>query len=66
MVAEGPPMVSGSFGGSGSGGAVDDVSGPNGSPPRDPAKGKSTVIAEEEKPIEEEQTYEEPPVEIRE
>ncbi|KAI8571325.1 hypothetical protein RHMOL_Rhmol01G0111000 [Rhododendron molle] len=41
-------------------------SGPSGSPPRDPAKGKSAVIAEEEKPTEEEQTTEAPPVEIRE
>ncbi|KAI8559928.1 hypothetical protein RHMOL_Rhmol04G0214500 [Rhododendron molle] len=66
VVAEGPPMVSGSSGGFGSGGAVGEDPGPNGSLPRDPAKGKSTVIAEEEKPIEEEQTYGEPPVEIRE
>ncbi|KAI8547543.1 hypothetical protein RHMOL_Rhmol07G0204300 [Rhododendron molle] len=66
VVAEGPPMVGGSSGGSGSGGAAGDEPGSNGSPPRDPMKGKSTVIAEEEKPIEEEQVTEEPPVEIRE
>ncbi|KAI8537838.1 hypothetical protein RHMOL_Rhmol09G0055200 [Rhododendron molle] len=66
VVAEGPPMVGGSSGGSGSGGAAGDEPGSNGSPPRDPMKGKSTVIAEEEKPIEEEQVTEEPPVEMRE
>ncbi|KAI8536109.1 hypothetical protein RHMOL_Rhmol10G0230800 [Rhododendron molle] len=59
-------MVSGSSSGVGGSGAVGDDPGSNGSPSRDPTKGKSTVIAEEEKPIEEEQTYEEPPVEIRE
>ncbi|KAI8555067.1 hypothetical protein RHMOL_Rhmol05G0145900 [Rhododendron molle] len=41
-------MAGGSSGGSGSGGAVGDDPGPNGSPPRDPARGKGTVIAEEE------------------
>ncbi|KAI8524802.1 hypothetical protein RHMOL_Rhmol13G0178000 [Rhododendron molle] len=66
LVGESPPMVSGSPGGAGSGEAVGDDPGPNGSPPRDPTRGKSTVIAEEEKPTEEEQTTEAPPVEIRE
>ncbi|KAI8535752.1 hypothetical protein RHMOL_Rhmol10G0198200 [Rhododendron molle] len=60
---EGPAMIGGS---SGSGGAMGDDPGPNEFPPRDPTKGKSTVIVEEENPIEEEQTTEEPPIEIRE
>ncbi|KAI8572071.1 hypothetical protein RHMOL_Rhmol01G0170200 [Rhododendron molle] len=47
-VARGPLMAGGSSGGSGSGGAVGDDPGPNGSPPRDPARGKGTVIVEEE------------------
>ncbi|KAI8535881.1 hypothetical protein RHMOL_Rhmol10G0209000 [Rhododendron molle] len=66
VVAEGPLMVGGSSGGLGIGGAAGDEPGSNGSPPRDPMKGKSTIIAEKEKPIEEEQVTEEPPVEIRE
>ncbi|KAI8572319.1 hypothetical protein RHMOL_Rhmol01G0188600 [Rhododendron molle] len=65
-VAEGPPIVGGGSGDGGSSGAVGDVPGPNGSPPRDPAKGKSVVITEEERPTGEEQTTEAPPIEIRE
>ncbi|KAI8536034.1 hypothetical protein RHMOL_Rhmol10G0224100 [Rhododendron molle] len=65
VVTEGSPMVGGSSGGSGSGGAMGGDPGPNGSPPRDPARGKSAVIAEE-KLVETEQTTEDPPVEIRE
>ncbi|KAI8568396.1 hypothetical protein RHMOL_Rhmol02G0195700 [Rhododendron molle] len=51
-VAEGLSIVGGSSGGGGSSGAVGDVPGPNGSQPRDPVRGKSAVIAEEEEPIE--------------
>ncbi|KAI8572020.1 hypothetical protein RHMOL_Rhmol01G0166500 [Rhododendron molle] len=43
-------MVGSSSGDSGSSGAVGDVLGPNGSPPRDSARGKGAVIAEEEEP----------------
>ncbi|KAI8572564.1 hypothetical protein RHMOL_Rhmol01G0209500 [Rhododendron molle] len=44
-----------------------DVPGPNGSPPRDSARGKGVVIAEAEKPTEEEQITEaSSPVKIRE
>ncbi|KAI8542673.1 hypothetical protein RHMOL_Rhmol08G0156700 [Rhododendron molle] len=59
-------MVGGSSGDGGSNGAMSDIPGPNGSPPRDPAKGKSAVIAEDERPTGEEQTTEAPPIEIRE
>ncbi|KAI8559935.1 hypothetical protein RHMOL_Rhmol04G0215200 [Rhododendron molle] len=47
-VAEGPPIVGGSSGDGGSSGAVGDVPGSNGSPPRDPARGKGVVAEEEE------------------
>ncbi|KAI8560438.1 hypothetical protein RHMOL_Rhmol04G0255200 [Rhododendron molle] len=60
-VAEGLSIVGGSSDGGGSSGAVGDVPGPNGSPPRDPARGKSIVIAEEE-----EEPTEVPVVEYRE
>ncbi|KAI8534715.1 hypothetical protein RHMOL_Rhmol10G0118100 [Rhododendron molle] len=52
IVAEGPPMVGGSSGDSGSSGAVGNVPRPTGSPPRDPARGKGAVITEEEEPTE--------------
>ncbi|KAI8536173.1 hypothetical protein RHMOL_Rhmol10G0235600 [Rhododendron molle] len=64
IVAEGPPMVGGSSGGSGSSGAVGDKPGPNGSPPRDLARGKSVAVSEEL--VEKEQITEIAPVEIRE
>ncbi|KAI8546934.1 hypothetical protein RHMOL_Rhmol07G0158200 [Rhododendron molle] len=51
-VAEGSPIVGGSSGGVGGSGAAGDDPGPNGSPPRDPARGESAVIAEEEEPTE--------------
>ncbi|KAI8535809.1 hypothetical protein RHMOL_Rhmol10G0203000 [Rhododendron molle] len=64
-VAEGSPTVEGSLADVEGSEAVGDDPGPNESPPRDPARGKSTVIAEEEA-AEREQTTEEPPVETRE
>ncbi|KAI8555057.1 hypothetical protein RHMOL_Rhmol05G0144900 [Rhododendron molle] len=57
-------MVGGSSGGVGGNGAAGDDPGPNGSPPRDSARGKGIVVSEE--PVEEEQTTEAAPVEIRE
>ncbi|KAI8547397.1 hypothetical protein RHMOL_Rhmol07G0192500 [Rhododendron molle] len=65
MVAEGPPVVDRSSGA----GAVGDDAGPSQTPPRNSAKGKETVIAEEpveEEQMEKEQTTEDAPVEIRE
>ncbi|KAI8568130.1 hypothetical protein RHMOL_Rhmol02G0173400 [Rhododendron molle] len=47
-VVEDPPIVGESSGGGGSSGAVGDDPGPNGSPPRDSAKGKCVVTEEEE------------------
>ncbi|KAI8563674.1 hypothetical protein RHMOL_Rhmol03G0127600 [Rhododendron molle] len=65
VVAEGSSVVGGSSGDGGSSGAMSDISGPNGSPPRDSARGKGVVIAEAEKPTEEDRTTEAPsPVEI--
>ncbi|KAI8550575.1 hypothetical protein RHMOL_Rhmol06G0117800 [Rhododendron molle] len=64
MVADGSPVVSGSSGDGGRSGAVGDVPGPNWSLSRDPAIGKSAIIAEEKKPAEKEQTIEAAPVEI--
>ncbi|KAI8554999.1 hypothetical protein RHMOL_Rhmol05G0139800 [Rhododendron molle] len=46
--AEGSPTVGGSSGDVGGSGAVGDDLGPIGSPPRDPARGKGVVVAEEE------------------
>ncbi|KAI8524694.1 hypothetical protein RHMOL_Rhmol13G0168300 [Rhododendron molle] len=45
---EGMPTVSGSSGGGDGSGAVGDDPGPNGSPPRDPARGKRAVVEGEE------------------
>ncbi|KAI8568376.1 hypothetical protein RHMOL_Rhmol02G0193800 [Rhododendron molle] len=64
--AKGLPIVGESSGGGDNSGAVGNVRGLNGSPPRDPARGKSAVIAEEEEPAEKEQTTEAAPNEIRE
>ncbi|KAI8555066.1 hypothetical protein RHMOL_Rhmol05G0145800 [Rhododendron molle] len=67
VMAKGSSVVGGSSGDGGSSGAMGDVPGPNGSLPRDSARGKGVVIAEAEKPTEEEQTTEaSSPVEIRE
>ncbi|KAI8547507.1 hypothetical protein RHMOL_Rhmol07G0201300 [Rhododendron molle] len=55
-------MVGSSLGGGGRSSALGDIPGPNASLPRDPARGKG-VVAEE--PVEEEQTTEAAPVEIR-
>ncbi|KAI8530319.1 hypothetical protein RHMOL_Rhmol11G0047900 [Rhododendron molle] len=69
MMAEGPPVVEGVSGGAGGSGAVGDKTGLSGSPPRDSAKGKRAVIAEEqveEVHIEEVRTTEADPVEVRE
>ncbi|KAI8546937.1 hypothetical protein RHMOL_Rhmol07G0158500 [Rhododendron molle] len=51
-VAEDTPMVGDSSGGVSSSGAVGDDPGPNGTPPRDSARGKWAVIAEEEESTE--------------
>ncbi|KAI8530384.1 hypothetical protein RHMOL_Rhmol11G0054100 [Rhododendron molle] len=69
MMAEGPPVVEGVSGGAGGSGAVGDKTGLSGSPPRDSAKGKGAVIAEEqveEVHIEEVRTTKADPVEVRE
>ncbi|KAI8559630.1 hypothetical protein RHMOL_Rhmol04G0188300 [Rhododendron molle] len=63
-VAEGSSVVGGSSGDGGSSGAMGDVPGPNGSPPRDSARGKGVAASEE--PVEEEQPIGATPVEIRE
>ncbi|KAI8535253.1 hypothetical protein RHMOL_Rhmol10G0159500 [Rhododendron molle] len=47
-VAGGSPMVGGSSGGVGGNGVAGDDPGLNGSPPRDPARGKGVVAEEEE------------------
>ncbi|KAI8560394.1 hypothetical protein RHMOL_Rhmol04G0252200 [Rhododendron molle] len=51
-VAEGSSVVGGSSGDAEGSGAIGDDPGPNGSPPRDSARGKGVVIAEEEEPTE--------------
>ncbi|KAI8538396.1 hypothetical protein RHMOL_Rhmol09G0099800 [Rhododendron molle] len=69
MVAEGLPVVGGSSGGIIGSGAGEDDTGPSQTPPRDSAKGKGAVIAEEqveEAQPEREQTIEADPVEVRE
>ncbi|KAI8538441.1 hypothetical protein RHMOL_Rhmol09G0103800 [Rhododendron molle] len=69
MVVEGPPMVERGSGGVGGSGAVGDDTEPSQTPPRDSAKGKGAVTEEEhaeEVRIEEVQTTEAAPVEIRE
>ncbi|KAI8568463.1 hypothetical protein RHMOL_Rhmol02G0201600 [Rhododendron molle] len=69
MVVEGPPMVERGSGGVGGSGAVGDDTEPSQIPPRDSAKGKGAVTEEahaEEVRIEEVQTTEAAPVEIRE
>ncbi|KAI8568373.1 hypothetical protein RHMOL_Rhmol02G0193500 [Rhododendron molle] len=63
-IAGGPPMVGGSSGGVGGSGATGYDPGLNGTPPRDTARGKGIAVSE--KPVEEEQTTEAAPVEIRE
>ncbi|KAI8559670.1 hypothetical protein RHMOL_Rhmol04G0191600 [Rhododendron molle] len=67
--ARASPVVGGSSGDAENSGTIGDETGPNGSPPRDSAKGKGVVIEEEhveEVQIEIEQTTEAAPFEIRE
>ncbi|KAI8530318.1 hypothetical protein RHMOL_Rhmol11G0047800 [Rhododendron molle] len=59
------PTVGGSSGGGDNSGAVGYAPGPNGSPLRDPARGKSTVIAEEEEPTEVPVEYKEQDIAFR-
>ncbi|KAI8560174.1 hypothetical protein RHMOL_Rhmol04G0235600 [Rhododendron molle] len=69
MVVEGPPMVERGSGGVGGSGAVGDDTELSQTPPRDSAKGKGAITEEEyaeEVRIEEVQTTEAAPVEIRE
>ncbi|KAI8535806.1 hypothetical protein RHMOL_Rhmol10G0202700 [Rhododendron molle] len=65
LVVEGPPVVGGSSGGGDNSGAGGDDPGPNGSPPRDPARGKGAAIAEEEEPTEVPVEYREQDIAIR-
>ncbi|KAI8530397.1 hypothetical protein RHMOL_Rhmol11G0055200 [Rhododendron molle] len=68
IVAEGPPVIERDSGGAEGSGAIGDETGLSGSPPRDSAKGKGVVIAEEhveEVHTEGAQATEAAPVEIR-